>query len=212
MFDKVFNLIENKPLIVPRLLMCNYKSLGLTEQELVIVIYLMNQENNSYNPKAISDDLKIQLVNVLTTISTLVEKGIISSSMETKNNKKTETISLKPLYDKLTFLIVNEKVEDDNSIFTKIEKEFARSLSTIEYELINGWHDKGYTDELIEEALKEAVYNNVSNLKYMDSILENWKNKGIKTKDAVLKNKKQFKERKHAKQETYDDYDWLNEE
>lgn len=212
MFDKVFNLIENKPLIVPRLLMCNYKSLGLTEQELVIVIYLMNQENNSYNPKAISDDLKIQLVNVLTTISTLVEKGIISSSMETKNNKKTEIISLKPLYDKLTFLIVNEKVEDDNSIFTKIEKEFARSLSTIEYELINGWHDKGYTDELIEEALKEAVYNNVSNLKYMDSILENWKNKGIKTKDAVLKNKKQFKERKHAKQETYDDYDWLNEE
>lgn len=212
MFDKVFNLIENKPLIVPRLLMCNYKSLGLTEQELVIVIYLMNQENNSYNPKAISDDLKIQLVNVLTTISTLVEKGIISSSMETKNNKKTETISLKPLYDKLTFLIVNEKDSVDNSIFTKIEKEFARSLSTIEYELINGWHDKGYTDELIEEALKEAVYNNVSNLKYMDSILENWKNKGIKTKEAVLKNKKQFKERKHAKQETYDDYDWLNEE
>ena len=212
MFDKVFNLIENKPLIVPRLLMCNYKSLGLTEQELVVVIYLMNQENNSYNPKAISDDLKIQLVNVLTTISTLVEKGIISSSMETKNNKKTETISLKPLYDKLTFLIVNEKDSVDNSIFTKIEKEFARSLSTIEYELINGWHDKGYTDELIEEALKEAVYNNVSNLKYMDSILENWKNKGIKTKEAVLKNKKQFKERKHAKQETYDDYDWLNEE
>ena len=212
MFDKVYNLIEEKPLTVPRLLMCNYKSLGLTEQELVIVIYLMNRENNSYNPKVISDDLKIQLVDVLNIISTLGEKGIISSNIETKNSKKTETLSLKPLYDKLTFLIVNEKVEEDTSIYTKIEKGFARSLSTIEYELINSWKDRGYSEELIEEALKEAVYNNVSNLNYMDKILDNWNNKGIKTKEAVLKNKKQFKERKHAKRETYDDYDWLNEE
>ena len=64
MFDKVYSLIQDKPLVVPRLLMCNYKSLGLTEQELVIVIYLMNRENNAYNPKVISDDLKIQLVDV----------------------------------------------------------------------------------------------------------------------------------------------------
>ncbi len=212
MFDKVYNLIEDKPLTVPRLLMCNYKSLGLTEQELVVVIYLMNRENNSYNPKVLSDELKIQLVDVLNIVSTLNEKGIISSSMETKNSKKTETLSLKPLYDKLTFLIVNEKDIVDTSIFTKIEKGFARSLNTIEYELINGWKDKGYSEELIEEALKEAVYNNVSNLNYMDRILDNWNSKGIKTKEAVLKNKKQFKERKHAKRETYDDYDWLNEE
>lgn len=212
MFDKVYNLIEDKPLVIPRLLMCNYKSLGLTEQELVTVIYLMNRENNNYNPKVISDDLKIQLVDVLTIISTLIEKGVISSNMETKNSKKTETISLKPLYDKLTFLIVNEKENVDNSIFTKIETGFARSLSTIEYELINNWKDNGYSDELIEEALKEAVYNNVSNLNYMDRILDNWSKKGIKTKEAVLKNKNQFKERKHAKREAMEDYDWLNEE
>ena len=71
--------------------------------------------------------------------------------------------------------------------------------------------DNGYTEELINEALKEAVYNNVTSLKYIDKILEAWDKKGIKTKEDVAAEKKKFKERKQVKNDSFY-YDWLNDE
>ncbi|MBR1377410.1 MAG: DnaD domain protein [Bacilli bacterium] len=211
MFDKVLNIIENKNMVIPRILMFNYKELNITDSELILLIYLINSDG--YNPKEISENLKIELINLLDMINELNEKGIINISMETKNNKKVEVISLKPLYEKLTFLVVNEEEEKDNTIFSIIENEFARSLSPLEYDLINLWKDTGYSDELIKEALKEAIYNNAPNLKYIDRILENWRKKGIKTKDDVIKDNKKFKERKQIRKETSDaDWDWLNDE
>ncbi len=210
MFDKVYNLIKNKEFIVPQLLLLNYKDLKITEQELIILIYLINSDS-IYNPKNIGNDLKLELVDVLTYISNLSEKGLLTISIVDKNGKKAELVELKPLYDKLTFLIINEKEENDSTIYSVIEKEFARTLSPIEYDLVAAWIEASYSEEIIKEALKEAVYNNVMNLKYIDKILDDWNKKGIKTKEDVINNKKKFKERKSVKTDSFD-YDWLNEE
>ena len=210
MFDKVYNLIKNKEFTVPQLLLFNYKELKIDEQELIILIYLINSDS-IYNPKNIGNDLKLELVDVLTHISNLSEKGLLSITIVDKNGKKAELVDLKPLYDKLTFLIINEKEDTDTTIYSVIEKEFARPLSPIEYDLVAAWLDASYSEEIIKEALKEAVYNNVMNLKYIDKILDDWNKKGIKTKEDVMNNKKKFKERKNVKTDSFD-YDWLNEE
>ena len=81
----------------------------------------------------------------------------------------------------------------------------------MEYEIINSWKDNGYTDELITLALKEATYNGVSSLRYIDKIIYEWGKKGIKTKEDVEKNRKQFKSESKEKKELFD-YDWLNNE
>ena len=90
------------------------------------------------------------------------------------------------------------------------EKEFGRTLSPIEYELINGSLDNEFSEELVKAALKEAVYNGVSNLRYIDKILYEWKKKGIKTPEDVEKNKVQFQNRKEENSEVFS-YDWLND-
>ena len=76
----------------------------------------------------------------------------------------------------------------------------------MEYNIIGEWLDGNYTEEIIEEALKEAIYNGVTNLKYIDKILSEWRKKGIKEKsDIKTKNKP-----KKTKKEVFE-YDWLNE-
>ena len=80
----------------------------------------------------------------------------------------------------------------------------------MEYEIISGWLDNGYTEELIALALKEATYNGVSNLRYIDKIIYEWGKKGIKTKEDVEKKKKQFKNNSEKKE--IFDYNWLDEE
>ena len=106
---------------------------------------------------------------------------------------------------------LDTKEEDSNSnIFSLFEKEFGRTLSPMEYEIINAWFDSGYSEELITLALKEATYNGVSNLRYNDKIIYEWGKKGIKTKEDVEKDRKKFKS--NSKKKELFDYDWLNDE
>ena len=80
----------------------------------------------------------------------------------------------------------------------------------MEYEIINGWKEVNFKEELIIAALKEAVYNGVNNLRYIDKILYEWKRKGIHNIEDVERNKLEFKQIRENKQELYD-YDWLND-
>ena len=56
----------------------------------------------------------------------------------------------------------------------------------MQYEIIKAWiEEKKYSEEIIIGALKEAVYNGVSNFRYIDKILYEWSKKGIKTMNDV---------------------------
>jgi len=214
MMEKVVNLIEKGTINFPRLLLLNYKDLKLTSDELILIIYLIN-ESDVFNPKKIALDMKLKLTEVLETVNNLEEKGILSISVRKVNNIREDYINLKNLYSKLAFFVINENIikeEKKENLFDCFEKEFARTLSPVEYELINGWKEIGYSEELIILALKEAVFNGVTNLRYIDKILYEWKKKGINNKDDVEKNKEKFqnKNKKSEKKELID-YDWLND-
>ena len=83
---------------------------------------------------------------------------------------------------------------DGTDIFEVIEKEFGRTLSPMEYEIIKAWLDNDFSVDLIKEAVKEATMNGVSNLRYIDKILYEWGKNGIKTVTDVENNRKKFKE------------------
>ena len=80
----------------------------------------------------------------------------------------------------------------------------------MEIEIIKEWLES-YDEELIKEALKEAIYNDVRNLKYVDRILYNWRMKGIKNKEDVLKNKKNYRKATKPIEPIYD-YNWLEDD
>ena len=208
--DKIIDLLKCTNIQISKLLLFNYKKLNITDQELILIIYLINE--NIYNPKQIGIDLDIPFPEVLEIINTLTEKQIMKINLVKINNIRTEVVNLDLLYEKLAKLILNEeKNTKTNSLFDTFESELGRTLSSMEYEIINGWLTT-FSEEIILLALKEAVYNGVNNFRYIDRILNEWNKKGIKTKEDVEKNKQEFKGNKKSnkKQELFD-YDWLND-
>lgn len=207
MTGKILELMKNGHIMVPRALLTNYKKLKLTDKELIILIYLLGTAE--FDPEKISEDLNIKLPDVLKLIDNLTSKDILKISV--KSGKICEEyIDLDEMYNKLAMTMINEKKEvPKTTIYDKFEKEFGRTLSPMEYEIIGAWLDGNYTEELIELALKEAVYNGVSNLRYIDKILSEWYKKGIKT-ESDIKKEREKRSKQKPKKEVFD-YDWLNE-
>lgn len=208
---QIIELLKSINYQVSKELLFNYKNINITDRELIILIYLINQPTNIYNPKQMSNDLKIDLNTIFEQINSLCEKNIIKIEMKRINKVLNETINLDMLYEKIAFSLNQVEEKEDTNLYSVFETEFGRTLSPMEYEIINSWKDNGYTEELIILALKEATYNGVSNLRYIDKIIYEWGKKGIKTKEDVEKNRKQFKNSNNTKKELFD-YDWLNNE
>jgi DNA replication protein len=199
MMDKVINLLKSSPVSIPRILLENYSSLGLTSDELVIIMYLLNNPDYTFNPQGISLSLKKPVNDVLKIVNDLSEKGIMSINVIKKGNIREEVYDFNLLYQKLGFIIINDEKKNEakeSTIFSTFESELGRTLSPMEYEIINTWQDGEYTEELIILALKEAIFNGVTSLRYIDKILYEWKKKGIKTGADVESSRKTFNTKK----------------
>lgn len=209
MTGKIIDILKNGNLTIPKILLTNYKKLNITEKELILVIYLINDDE--FDPEKISTSLDLTPVEVLTLIDSLSKKDILKLKSRTVNKVCEEYVSLDELYNKLVLTLMEEdnKKEPTTNIYDNFEKEFGRTISPMEYQIIGAWIESGFTEELINLALKEAIFNGVHNLRYIEKILFEWQKKGIKNKKDIEKDRKTFKN-KENKKEVFD-YDWLNE-
>lgn len=216
MNEKVINILKEKPIMIPKVLFTNYKSLNITEEELIILIYIINLgEKIVYNPLDFANALNLDKYKVMQLLSNLLEKNLINIKVEKNNNGISEEyIYIDVLYNKLFNIIIEEKTISptiNTDIFSLFESELGRTLSPMECEIIKEWLNSNYTEELIKEALKEAIYNNVRSLKYVDRILYTWKTKGIKNKEDIIKDKKNFRKPVGTVTDVFD-YNWLEED
>lgn len=212
--DKVLNLIKDKTYNISGILLSNYRKLKLTGDEFVVLIYLLNSGDNILNYQEISDKTGIDIKEVLTLVNGLTEKDLITITLEKVNGKSMEVYNLDSLYKRLYFLVIKEEPskKEKEDLFPIFEKEFGRTLTPMDYEIVTAWQEAGFDDKLIILALKEAVYNGVTNLRYIDKILYEWKKKGIKNKEDIEKDRASFNKKKESKNLELFDYDWLNEE
>lgn len=97
---------------------------------------------------------------------------------------------------------MKEEVKEENDIYSKIESEFGRTLSAIEYETI-AQMVSDYSLEWIELALKESVLNKATSLKYMERILQNWKSNNLKNKQEIENYIKNFKKNEPVTKRSY---------
>lgn len=207
MLEKLIGILKNEPFYVPSTLLRNYRKLNITDSELIVLIYLLNSDD-SFNPKQIAKDLNFKLEETMNVINSLIEKTMLKIDIINKKVRE-EIVNLEELYKKLAFVIINNEAKNQKSnIFDIFEKEFGRTLSPMDYEIISDWQ-KDFSDELILLALKEAVFNGVNNLRYIDKILHDWYKKGIKNEQDIINDRKNFQNKK-ANKELFD-YDWLNE-
>lgn len=185
---------KTKNFIINENVVKTIKNLDITLKEFLLLLYFINI-------KALLDLNDIKKVlgfneeEILNTYTSLITKGLIEVKVFKDSGVVSEVISLDMFYDKL---VMNTKNEENNTdIYSKFESEFGRSLSPIEYETINRWLENGVSEEIITSALKEAVINGASNLRYIDKIIYEWTKKGVKPKEEDY---------------TFiDDFDWLND-
>lgn len=185
---------KTKNFIINENVVKTIKNLDITLKEFLLLLYFINI-------KALLDLNDIKKVlgfneeEILNTYTSLITKGLIEVKVFKESGVVSEVISLDMFYDKLVMNTKNEKNNTD--IYSKFESEFGRSLSPIEYETINRWLENGVSEEIITSALKEAVINGASNLRYIDKIIYEWTKKGVKPKEEDY---------------TFiDDFDWLND-
>ena len=208
----ILDIMKTNNIVIPSYLLKTYKKLNISEKELIFLSYLI-----TFNDKVLFDINKFSICTALSVpeimelIDSLISKNIITMVTDKKETGMIrEYLDISSLYDKIIVMILNEsetESKETSTIYDVIEKEFGRCLSPIEYETIKGWLDSNISEDLIKEALKEAILNGVNNLKYIDRILYEWNKKGYKKPSDVVK-KRQVKEEKI---DLFDN-DWLDEE
>lgn len=213
MNGKVIELLKLRDYVVPSFLIKNYKILGLSAEMTLLLIYIINlKEPIVCDYQKMSSDLNVDIKTLMTEINELVEKKLIQIDIKKNSSSKLEEyINLELFYNKVFLQLIDEENETcGDNIYSTFESELGRSLSPIEYELINGWIECNYKEEIILAALKEAVFNGVNNFRYIDRILFEWNKKGIDTIDKVEKNR--INHTKSNSSVEVPDYDWLNQD
>ena len=214
--QKMVDTLKKGNIVLPMYLFQERDKFGLDMECFIFLVYLYNLgEKTIFDVNKFSNDLGIDTPKILSYIDILTDKKLISVDV-IKNDKNVmeEYITLDLFYQKLGNILADDINNSDNSsnIYDIIQEEFGRGITPIESEIIAAWIESGISEELILEAVKEAVLSGASNFRYIDKILYEWNKKGIKTKQDVENNRKNFKE-SQSKKEKLDlfDYDWLED-
>ena len=167
------------------LLLENYKKLKISENQLAI-IFMIDHLVSQGNPFVTADLLSLKMCLDIKEIDSLLADLLTRGFVEyVTMNGKTVT-SLNPLKEKLyrEFQISiskeaevnnNAKINEElNNIFRVFEEELGRPLSPLEIFRIREWVALGYSDEIIINALKEALSQGKKSLRSVDKILLSW--------------------------------------
>ena len=167
------------------LLLENYKKLKISENQLA-VIFMIDHLVSQGNPFITADLLSLKMSLDIKEIDVLLADLLTRGFMEYASlNGKTVT-SLNPLKEKLysefSFAVSkeaeankNEKLNNElKNIFTTFEEELNRPLLPAEVSTIREWVSMGCSDEMIINALREALSQGKKSLKSVDKILLSW--------------------------------------
>lgn len=219
-YGKLVDIVKSGNIIIPLYVYKEFPKLNIDLESFLFLMYLDSKGNKiPFDINRLSEEFFCDVKTIMKYISVLQDKKLIEIKV-IKNDKNImeEFIYLDFFYDKISLNmvgeIVEEEKEDNQDVFAILEKELGKQLSPIEIEIVKAWKESNYSDEIIKEAIKEAVINGVANLRYIDKVLYEWAKKGIKTKEDVEKNRNAFREKEKEKPKKVDlfDYDWMDDD
>lgn len=161
-----------------------YKKLGITEDELVVLLmvdYLKSQGNDFITNEILALKMNFEIGKIDKVMSELLTKGYMTYISNDKTNDLVTSIDplKKQLYEEFSRnLLVTEtnKVNTElrekiSQLYSEFEKAFSRSLSPIELSRIDEWINAGIPIPKISYALKEASIKGRKTIKSIDNIL-----------------------------------------
>ncbi|HNX16156.1 MAG TPA: DnaD domain protein [Bacilli bacterium] len=168
----------------------------INEKELV-ALFMIDHFISLGNPFVTADllslKMSLEVKEIDKTLASLLTRGFIEYIAQ---GKKTIT-TLNPLKAKLyrEFQLslskeeqtkASKEVETElNNIFGEFSKLLGRSLAPVEISKIREWVSYGYSDELIINALKEALSKGKKSLRSVDKILLIWSSRDDRENEGV---------------------------
>ncbi len=219
MKEQLYKVLTSKKLVISDYLIKVALDNDLNLNEFLVLAYFDNSFSNTFEVELISNTIGIDTSSTLEAFNSLMIKGLVSlDTVKDMENRLIEVVKLDGVYASIlenTDECTREEVKTD--VFKSFEKELGRTMSSMELEIINGWLISGTSEEMILGALREAVYNGVTNFRYIDKIIYEWDKKGFKTMDDVnahIKNRYNEKSKDKTilkKEQDIVEFDWLNE-
>lgn len=227
--EHIMNFLKDGSFSMPYYLIQFRKELSVSDMDLIVLAYLENLGDHFlFNPEEIQSRLNMTQMEIMMSISNLTDKHLIT----------VESIKRKRGYGRIHFfrrflsqshILASRTLEkrrgkrrrnSGRKCIRSHRKEFGRPLSPMEYEIIKAWLDSGTDEDMIMEALKEATFNGVANLRYIDKIIYDWSKKGYKSVEEVRRHNARWKEEKSKQQEKKEvekpkeifDFDWFDDD
>jgi DNA replication protein len=184
MEDVVFKTLKAKDFVIKNYIIKIAKELNLSLNEFILLIYFYNQEEPVLDIETISSTTSLTESEIMESFARLNGIKLIDIIiMKDEKGVRKEVISLDNITKQAASEITkNIKIREEKDIYAQFESEFGRPLRRTEYEIINDWLNTNIPTDLILEALKLAVYNGALSLRYINTILLDWKKKGYKNK------------------------------
>lgn len=211
-------LIEDDIISFDKMLLKNYKHIGLSEVEAFLLIELFNQKKHGetfISPSKLVKKLTISEDKLLVLLDGLMKKKYLMIRLvKQANNKETEDFSLDTTVDKLVEVYKNQIKQEittttktydtvEEEIVDLLENQFQKQLKPLEIELIQKWvNEDKYPTKEIKVAVLEAVKANKSSISYVDGVLLK------RSKNRTMKAKKAYKpEKSEALKAFYDSWE-----
>ncbi|GAW29382.1 DnaD domain-containing protein [Carboxydocella sp. ULO1] len=152
----------------------------------------------NYSPKVNSQvNNEVNTIHYLPQVNRMVNSEVNSQVNSEVNSQVNSEVNINKLNK--TKLNQTNDDEDDNkagdskpapasaagSCFRLFEGEFGRPLSPLEAEQIADLVDT-YTEDLVREALRRAIAQGKRNIRYIQRILENWRNANLHSLAEIL--------------------------
>lgn len=185
--ELMFQLIEEGIIDFNKLILKNYKHLGINETEVLILIELHNQKKKGgtyLNPTKIIKNLSMTMDELLPLLDALIRKGLITIEIiKNDNGKESEVFGMKKVVTLITdayrksieTAIINKPKEygsQEEELVDLLETEFQKQLTPIEIEIIRKWVSEDHFTLLdIKKAVLDAIKSNKHSLSYVDGIL-----------------------------------------
>ena len=178
--------------VIPAALLFHYKELFSSADDFLIWQFFFYQNTShleSLAPSEVAQATGKTVAQVNQAIENLQEAGLLEFKTISIAGEIEMIFDALPALEKLDVLLEPkqpvEMVRTENDLKTLVgdfERELGRFLSPFEIEdLQKTVEDDKTSVDLVRAALKEAVFNNKSNWKYIQAILRNWRREGITT-------------------------------
>lgn len=191
-------------LILPAAILFHLQELFPAIDDFLIWQFFFYQNSSnleSLAPSEIAQATGKTVAQVNRAIENLQEAGLLEFKTISIAGEIEMIFDAFPALERLDELLVSKQqpeqiplVNDLKTLVGDFERELGRLLSPFEIEdLQKTIEEDKVSVELVRAALKEAVFNNKTNWKYIQAILRNWRREGITTLAQV--------EAKHAERD-----------